>query len=103
MRKRARPRSLSSALRTVRDQAAPPTLLAAVQTAWPEVTGPAIADEATPVGERDGIISVACRSSVWAQELDLMAPRLLERLNERLDAHVAGLRFTADASRHDPP
>ena len=101
MRKRARPRSLSSALRSVRDRAAPATLLAAVQTAWPEVAGQAIAGEATPVGERDGIVSVACRSAVWAQELDLMAPRLLERLNERLEQPVAALRFTADASRHD--
>ena len=32
--------------------------------------------EAEPVSERDGIVTVACRSAVWAQELDLMTGEL---------------------------
>ena len=51
---------------------------------WPAVVGAAVAAEATPITERGGTLTVACRSSVWAQELDLMAPELVVRLNAQL-------------------
>lgn len=118
------PRRLGEAIGEVRAQSAPATLLAAVQSVWPAVTGAAVAAEAEPVGEREGVITVACRSATWAQELDLMGPELLERLNGALGEdtsglssrgatraseaghgdgrawQVEGLRFTADAARH---
>ncbi len=97
-----RPRALSAALDAVRVQTAPKTLLAAVQMAWPQIAGAAISAEATPVAERAGVVTVSCRSAVWAQELDLLAPDLLGRLNAALETPVASLRFTADAARHDP-
>jgi predicted nucleic acid-binding Zn ribbon protein len=101
------PRSLADALRDVRAEVAPPTLLGAVQEAWLAAVGEAIAAEGEPVSERDGVITVACRSATWAQELDLMQAELLERLREHLGevpAHtpLRGLRFTADAARRDP-
>jgi len=68
-----------------------------------------VAAEASPVSERDGLVTVACRSATWAQELDLLQSELLERLNaavfaadpEGPEAPILGLRFTADASRHE--
>jgi predicted nucleic acid-binding Zn ribbon protein len=103
---RHRPRRIGDALGSVRADTAPATLLAAAQGAWPAVAGPAVAAEADPVSERGGVVTVACRSATWAQELDLLGPELLERLNETLaaagSARVERLRFTADASRHDP-
>jgi predicted nucleic acid-binding Zn ribbon protein len=36
------------------------------------------------VSERDGVVTVACASAVWAQELDLLSERVLERLTEEL-------------------
>jgi predicted nucleic acid-binding Zn ribbon protein len=76
--------------------AEPATLLAAVQRAWPGVVGEAIAREATPVSERDGVITVACRSATWAQELDLLAPRIREQLGPNLpvEASFEAIRFT---------
>lgn len=101
MSRRRAPRSAASALRGVLDQRAPKTLLAAVQSEWAQVCGSAIAAEAQPVSERDGVITVACRSSTWAQELDLMQERLRGRLNDALgEERVAGLRFSADGARH---
>ena len=98
------PRSLGYALERVRAQAAPATVLAAVQGAWPRAAGEAVAAQAEPVSERNGTITVACRSAIWAQELDLLQRDLLARLNEEIgeDAPgpVQGLRFTADAARH---
>jgi predicted nucleic acid-binding Zn ribbon protein len=81
---RRSPRPLSLALDRIRDELAPQTLLADAQRAWPEAVGATIAREATPVSERGGVLTVSCSASVWAQELDLMGPVLLERLNERL-------------------
>ncbi len=87
MRRRA-PRALGVAIGDLREQLAPRTLLARVQAAWPASVGEAIAREAAPVRERDGVIEVACRSSVWAQELELMGPDLTARLNASLGAPV---------------
>jgi predicted nucleic acid-binding Zn ribbon protein len=105
---RRSPRPFGEALRQVRRRAEPRTLLAAAQSAWPEVAGAGVAAEAEPVAERDGVVTIACRSATWAQELDLMQMELLERLNRALsetdfssaEGTVKGLRFTADAARH---
>ncbi len=83
-RYRAAPRPMSFALEGLRDDLAPATLLADVQRAWPEVVGAAIAAEARPSAERGGVVTVSCSAAVWAQELDLMAPAILGRLNTRL-------------------
>ncbi len=92
-----------SALRGALAGSAPRTLLAEVQMAWPDACGAAIAAEAEPVAERDGVITIACRSSTWASELDLMQEALRERLDAALgEGRVEGLRFTADAARHAP-
>jgi predicted nucleic acid-binding Zn ribbon protein len=93
---RAAPRPLALALEDLRDRIAPATPLAAVQRAWTEAAGPVVAREATPVSERAGVVTVACRSAVWAQELDLLAPTILEGLNARLKGvEVHSLRCVA--------
>ena len=101
MRRRA-PRPLRLALERSIGAAAPPSLLAAVQGVWTEVAGDVVAEEAQPVSEKEGVVTVACRSAVWAQELDLLGRDLEERLNARLgDAmRVAGLRFRTASRAH---
>jgi predicted nucleic acid-binding Zn ribbon protein len=86
--RRSSPRPLALAVERVRERLEPATPLATVQRAWPEAVGPAVAGEAQPVSERAGVITVACRSAVWAQELDLMAPDLIERLNEAVGGPI---------------
>ena len=74
----------------------PLTPLAAIQRAWPDAVGAAIAAECEPVAERAGVVTVSCRSAVWANELTLLAPELTGRLNAALgDARVTELRCTA--------
>ncbi len=80
MRRRA-PRRVGSAVTALADELAPNTPLAAIQRAWPEAVGELIAAEAHPAAERGGVVTVTCSSSVWAHELDLMSPVLVERLN----------------------
>jgi len=83
---RRAPRPLASAIEPLQKALAPATLLAELQRIWPEVAGAAIAREAAPVSERGGVVTIACSASVWAQELDLMAPLLIERLNAAVRA-----------------
>jgi predicted nucleic acid-binding Zn ribbon protein len=82
---RRAPRTLESAFGRLTDDLAPQTLLAEVQRAWPATVGAAIAAEAQPTAERAGVVTVSCSASVWAQELDLMAPQILARLNAALE------------------
>jgi predicted nucleic acid-binding Zn ribbon protein len=91
------PRSLGRAFEALASELTPDTLLAEVQRVWPETVGGAIAAQARPAAERAGVLTVSCAASVWAQELDLMAPEILARLNERLpgDVRIARLRCVA--------
>jgi predicted nucleic acid-binding Zn ribbon protein len=99
MGSRRAPRPVSEAIRAAVEPIAPATPLAAVQSIWPEAVGAKIAAEATPVSERDGVITVACRSATWAQELDLLATQTLEKVRASLPEGVSveGLRFRADS------
>ncbi len=96
---RRAPRPLGAALRRVLDTG-PRTAVARVQAEWRGAVGAPIAAVAEPVGERAGIVTVACKSATWAQELSLMHDELLGKLNEVLEERgappVEALRFTAD-------
>jgi predicted nucleic acid-binding Zn ribbon protein len=98
VRRRRAPRPLSSAIGEALDRAEPATLLAAVQSAWPAAVGEAIAREATPVAERSGVVTVACSSSAWAQELDLLGVQMIEKIRPKLPAgsSLEALRFITD-------
>jgi predicted nucleic acid-binding Zn ribbon protein len=92
--RRLAPRALSSALEGVVRDVAPQTTLARVQAVWTEVAGDRLTAAAAPVSERDGVVTVACESGVWAQELDLLARDLLGRLESALGTRsVTKLRF----------
>jgi predicted nucleic acid-binding Zn ribbon protein len=82
--RRLAPRPIALALDGLRSEWEPDTLLAAVQRVWPSTVGETIAEAAQATAERGGVLTVACTAAVWAQELDLMAPTILERLNEAL-------------------
>ena len=90
------PRLLTGSLETLAKQLAPDTVLSETQRAWPEAVGASIAQRAKPVAERAGVLTIACESSVWAQELDLMSEAILERLNQGLRrGQIARLRCVA--------
>jgi predicted nucleic acid-binding Zn ribbon protein len=97
---RRNPRQMTAAFGRLADELAPDTLLAEVQRAWPAVVGPSIAAEASPTAARGGVVTVSCSASVWAQELDLMAPQIVGRLNSALPkGGVSRLRCVAVAPR----
>jgi predicted nucleic acid-binding Zn ribbon protein len=98
--RRRGPRLISGAVAHLRRQTTPPTLLAKVQDCWSLAVGPSVAEQAVPSSERAGVVTVSCRSAVWSSELELLAPSLLEQLNEALpeDSEVRGLKFTTRPS-----
>jgi predicted nucleic acid-binding Zn ribbon protein len=97
VRARRAPRPISEAIGAALEGTGPATLLAAVQRAWASAVGEAIAREAAPVSERDGVVTVACTSATWAQELDLLGERILGQIRSELadPEALTGLRFTA--------
>jgi predicted nucleic acid-binding Zn ribbon protein len=99
VRRRA-PMPIADAVEALAAKLEPVTPLAAVQRAWKEAVGPAVAAEAEPVSMRAGVVTVRCRSAVWAQELTMLAPDLVGRLNAAIgDERVTELKCTAGGRR----
>jgi predicted nucleic acid-binding Zn ribbon protein len=102
--RRLAPRRISAALDRLTPELEPATTLARVQARWPDAVGAAIAAEAEPISEREGVVTVVCKSAVWAHELELLGPDLVVRLNAALGAPagagpVRRLRAVAGRSR----
>jgi predicted nucleic acid-binding Zn ribbon protein len=98
VRRRA-PRPVGGAIEALAARLEPATPLGAVQRVWADVVGDAVAAEAQPTGERGGVVTVTCRAAVWAQELTLMGPDLVARINREVgDDVVRALRCVATGS-----
>ena len=94
--RRRDPRPVGQAIAALADRLAPHTTLAEVQRVWPDAVGDVIAAQAEPTSEREGVLTVTCSSAVWAQELDLMGPDLVGRINAALGAEaVRSLRCSS--------
>jgi predicted nucleic acid-binding Zn ribbon protein len=98
--RRPGPRPAADAVLALAERLAPQTALSSLQRVWAQAVGEAIAAQAHPTAERAGVVTVTCSSAVWAQELDLMAPALVERLNAALGGErVRSLRCQATPAR----
>lgn len=61
----------------------PHVKLARLTALWERSVPPRVAREVTPVRFRDGVLHLHTRNSVWAQEVSLLAPRLVEHMRAR--------------------
>jgi predicted nucleic acid-binding Zn ribbon protein len=99
-RQRRAPRNAASSIRDLADRLAPATALAQIQRHWPAAVGEAVAAQATPTGEAGGVLTVTCKSAVWAQEIDLMSVTLIASLNSALGSdQVVSLRCQTVAAK----
>jgi len=97
--RRLAPRPIGLALGPLTERLAPRTPLARVQRLWEEVVGEVAAGHCRPVAERAGALVVACDEAVWAAELELLAPEVLERLAALApELQVASMRCRTDVS-----
>ena len=55
---------------------------------WNDVVGPQIARHAQPLRIRDRILEVRVSQPVWMQQLQLLKPKILQQLNERLSEEL---------------
>jgi hypothetical protein len=51
---------------------------------WEQVVGAQIASHARPLRLRDGVLEVRVDQPIWMQQLRLMAPQILAKLNQAL-------------------
>jgi len=78
----------------------PLTPLAQIQRIWPEAVGEMIASWATPISERDGLLTVGCRDAVTAQELELQQRAIVQKLARASGADsVREIRFVINGRR----
>ncbi len=90
------PKLIGSSLERVLKSIAPQTPLAEIQQVWSRAVGPQIDAVTSVVSERDGVVTVECTDSVWAQELEMMGPQLLLKLTSEMSGPAPDLlRFRA--------
>lgn len=90
--------------------------LVSLRKKWPEIAGPLVSRNATPLSLRNGVLTVVVRNHAWAQELRMskipMIGRIRETVGERIP--VSDIRFTVGsfaaveeeaeiAPREEPP
>lgn len=64
---------------------------------WPELVGPHIADVARPVRIRGSTLFVAVESAAWRNELSLMRPQLMRKINAgRDEGRIERILFLQD-------
>ena len=73
-----------------------------LRLAWTQVVGPTIAQQAQPARFSRGVLTVAVKSSVWIQELQLMVPEILPRLR-RLPAGRSVNKIRLRIGKVEPP
>ena len=92
----SRPKRIGEALDRALDPIAPKTPLAEIQRLWPAAVGPQIAAVTKVLEELDGTVTIECENTIWANELEMMSPQLLEKLASQMDgAAPEKLRFRA--------
>ena len=74
-----------------------------VSEVWPAALGKRIGSRALPLRLTRGELLVAVPDAVWRQELSLLAPEIVARLNEKLGASVVQRIRLVGASSATPP
>jgi predicted nucleic acid-binding Zn ribbon protein len=63
-------------------------------TQWSKVVGEDSAEASYPEELKNEVLSVRCRSTAWATQLRLLAPQILEKINQQHpDVLVSEIRF----------
>jgi predicted nucleic acid-binding Zn ribbon protein len=94
---RRAPRRLALAVDGLAERLTPATTLARVQAQWPRVVAALpLAAEGEPCALRDGVLTLRCSASVYAQELHLVGDDLVAAINGALaEPAVQSLRVRA--------
>lgn len=73
---------------------------ASVVDEWPKLVGEAIAAVTAPEAVTpDGVLRVRVATAAWANELSLMTPTIIARLNAARPGKIRGIRWIAGGTR----
>lgn len=70
--------------------------LVSLRKKWPEIAGPLVSRNATPLSLRNGVLTIVARNHAWAQELRMSKIPMIERIRETVGERipVSDIRFT---------
>lgn len=96
------PRGMGDVLATVTSARGweSPIARAELLASWPEIVGTDTAAHAVPIGIEDGVLTVQCDSTAWAQQLRLMGSTVLASIAGRFPA--AGVETARFLAPHAP-
>lgn len=60
---------------------------------WEEVVGKAISINTKPLFIKNGILFVLVDDPIWHQELELLKNQILDKINEKIEIKLAGIKF----------
>lgn len=64
---------------------------------WSELVGPSLAQNAEPVGLKDGVLHLWVKNSTWMQQMTFVKDQLRVTLNQKLGMElVKSIRYTLD-------
>lgn len=70
---------------------------------WDEVVGPQISQHAQPLRVRESILEVRVENATWMQQLQLLKPKILKELNEKLgDDHLQDIYWKRGKINKEP-
>ena len=62
--------------------------LVSLRKRWPEIAGPAVSRNATPLSLRNGVLTIVVRNHAWAQELRMSKTTIIGRIRETLGERI---------------
>ncbi len=72
--------------RFLANMGAPPTrTLTSLESLWPQIVGPGLADWTRPIEMLDGVLVIGCESSSWASQISWMEAQIKERFEQEFD------------------
>ena len=89
--------------------------LVSLRKRWPDIAGPLVSRNASPLSLRNGVLTIVVRNHAWAQELRMSKTTLIGRIRETVGERipVSDIRFTVGslapaeeegtAPREEPP
>jgi predicted nucleic acid-binding Zn ribbon protein len=69
--------------------------LALIALSWREIVGDLLAERSTPEKYEHHVLFVRVANPTWMQELVLIKPQIIDRMNERLNLQVNEIIFLA--------
>ena len=76
--------------------------LVSLRKRWPEIAGPLVSRNATPLSLRNGVLTIVVRNHAWAQELRMSKTTMIERIRETVGERIPVIDIRFNVGSLDP-